>query len=121
MATPEQIAALRVLIPDNTEPYMFEDAELAVFIDSNSGDLNLAAADALESIVNQMALTGKFTRVRTDDLQVSEEDTVAWFRSKAAGFRAKAEQQANEDFRVVYAFDNPLRRVPEATAWPVCR
>lgn len=109
---------LRLLIPDNATPYMFSDPELEVFLELNDDDVRLAAADAIESLVSQMAMTGRLASVRTDDLQVSEKDTVEWFKARAQKLRDDAAEAANEDFRVVYPFGirEPCR--PEATAWP---
>jgi len=43
------IEIIRLKIGDTSVPYVFTDAEITYFLTSNSDNLNLAAADALEA------------------------------------------------------------------------
>jgi len=43
------IEIVRLKIGDTTVPYVFTDAEITYFLTSNSNNINLAAADALEA------------------------------------------------------------------------
>lgn len=115
MATPEQIAAVRALIPDNTAPYMFTNEELTVYIDANDGDAYLAAAQAIETLATKMILSGAASEVRTDDLTIKD-TTVDMLLARARDLRGIAAGALSDEFQVVYPFGHDA--IPEATPAP---
>lgn len=116
MATAEQIATVRALIPDTDEPYMFSDPELAAYIDSNDGDLYLATADALEALATKMVFAGGASEVRTDDLTVKDSTSIDLIYARAQRMRDKSAAALSDEFQIVYPFGGDI--IPEATPSP---
>ncbi len=113
MATAEDILVVRALIPDTDEPYMFSDVELAMYIDTNDGDLYLATADALEALATKMVFAGGATKVKTDDLSVEDSASIDLIYARAQRMRDKSAAGVTDEFQIVYPFGGDV--IPEAT------
>lgn len=112
----DPVAQIRLLIPDETEPQMFTDAELQTYLDLAEGDIYLATAEALEALATKMVFAGGATKVSTDDLRIEDSETIKLLYDRAARFRDKSAAAVNDDFQVVYPFGGDV--IPEATPAP---
>lgn len=91
---------LRYIINDVEEPYVFTDAHLSAVISIYRDNLQIAAADLLESIAVDEALLYKY--VRTDDLSVDGTKAANILMERAKRLREQADLDAiEEDFIVV--------------------
>lgn len=117
---PATIEAVRLLIPDATEPYIFSDTEIQAFIDLvEDGNAYLAAASAVDAIATKMAIT--YIDVRTDDLAVNASRNADALFKRAQQLREQGEDALGEGFVLVFPEGNKrCRCVPEATAAPYC-
>jgi hypothetical protein len=87
------IGKTRLRIPDRiATDYLFEDAELQVFLDDNGDDTRLAAADALETIASDSVLLLK--AVTLLDVTTNGPAMATALMARAAGLR---EQVSAED------------------------
>lgn len=55
MATPAQVAELRSLVDDTTQPFTFENTVLSAYIDSAAGDVRKAAGQVWSIRASQYA------------------------------------------------------------------
>lgn len=93
---------VRLLIPDRVENgHLFEDEEIAVFLDMEGNNVKRAAALALETAASDNALVLKVIRVL--DLTTDGQKTAQALMERAATLRSQA--QAEEDAEDGGAFD----------------
>lgn len=85
--TPE--AQVRLLINDTTDTPVFDGAEIAAFLAMESGSVKRAAAQALDTIADDEALTSK--AIRTQDLQTDGPKVADSLRKRAKELRAQAD------------------------------
>ena len=123
--SPEDIKALRVLIPD-AEPlfgaaedeYLFTDDELETFLTVGRGSVLRAAGYAKITIGDSEALISKV--IRTQDLQTNGALVAESFRKSGQLYmeRADAEDIANGEFYIDIVDYSPNGiAVPELTEW----
>ena len=99
-ANPEDVSAVRALIADPPgSGALLTDETLGVYLDLNSSNIRLAAADALEAIAVSEVLVSK--KIRTQDLTTDGPAVSAELRALAKRLRDAA--QAAID--LVYTFD----------------
>ena len=86
------VGKTRLLIPDTdaTGKHIFEDAEITEFISQASGNVNLAAAKALESAARNAALRLKFSRIL--DIEADSAALLEALMSSAKRLREDAKQ-----------------------------
>ncbi len=88
MATPDQIAALRLLIGEPTED-SFTDAQLSAIIDAASGDMNKSAYEVwvtkAASAANLVDITEGGSSRKQSDLQDQALAMVRFFGDKVDG------------------------------------
>lgn len=95
----DALKQIRALIADTSEPRLFTDEEIQVYLDLYLpvGDpvsrrhVWWAAADALDAIATSEALTSK--KIRTQDLSTDGPAVAAELRKQAAGLRARADDE----------------------------
>lgn len=116
---------VRSLVNDNhTDPAdnVFTDTEIAGFLQLEGGSVKLAAAQAIDVIADNEALTSKVIRtqggVATDGAKVADS-----LRKRAAALRAQAEDEDGGHFEVVSMTARPvypeLTQRPAGTPWRV--
>lgn len=82
-------AQVRLLINDtNEDSYVFADEEIAAFLALEGDSVKLAAAQALETIADDEALTSKV--IRTQDLSTDGAAVAAGLRERAQRLREQA-------------------------------
>lgn len=86
-ATPSGRVRLLINDTDDAAP-VFSDEEIAAFLELEGDDVKLAAAQALDTIADDEALTSKV--IRTQDLQTDGATVAAQLRLRAAALRADA-------------------------------
>jgi len=96
------IDTVRTLIPDLGSPPMYTDADIQVFLDTNDDDPFLAAATALETLATGLAMSGALSTIKTDDLSISEKDTIALYLSRAKSLREQSATAGEDFFTLVY-------------------
>lgn len=83
------IGRVRLLINDtNTTAEVFSDLEVQALLDLEGGNVKLAAAQALDTIADDEALTSK--AIRSQDLTTDGAKVAAILRARAASLRAEA-------------------------------
>lgn len=108
------VGMIRLLITDVDEDApLFEDAQLAAFLDREDGSVKLAAATALETIARSEVLIGK--KITTQDLSTDAPAVARELRESAAALRKqveKDEQDADDDAATgllpLYSFPAPV-------------
>lgn len=115
---------VRVLIndyrPDDPGNVVFTDTEIQVFLDLEDGSVKRAAAQALDVIADDEALTSK--AIRTQDLQTDGPKVADSLRKRATSLREQADDDEGGFFQIV----NPVgacTHAPELTehrhhGWP---
>lgn len=102
------LGKVRLLINDTGSSQVFSDAEVQAFLDLEGGSVKLAAAQALDTIADDEALTSKV--IRTQDLATDGRATASILRARAESLR--------QDARGASAALAPRGRFPDA---PDCR
>ncbi|WP_248582596.1 hypothetical protein [Nocardioides sp. InS609-2] len=90
---------VRLLINDTQADQVFGDDEITAYLALESGSVKRAAAQALDTIADDEALTSK--AIRTQDLATDGPKTADSLRKRAAALRAQADQvdeDADEGF-----------------------
>jgi hypothetical protein len=82
------LGRVRLLINDTTDSPVFSDAEVAAFLEIEGDNVKLAAAQALDTIADDEALTSKV--IRTQDLQTDGAAVAEGLRARAQQLRADA-------------------------------
>ena len=92
-ASTKNIALVRLLIPDNQgEPEnIFEDEEITAFLELEGNNLYFAAAQALDTIANDINLTYKSIEVM--DVVVDAVSAAKEFRYRSAVLRTQGAQK----------------------------
>lgn len=93
------IGRVRLLINDTTSDPVFEDTDVAAFLEMEDGHVKRAAAQALDTIADDEALTSK--AIRTQDLATDGAKVADSLRKRAAALRAQADaadEAADEGF-----------------------
>ncbi len=88
------LGRVRLLINDTTEDPVFEDTDIAAFLELEDDSVKRAAAQALDTIADDEALTSK--AIRTQDLATDGPKVAAALRVRAAALRAQADK-ADDD------------------------
>ena len=85
------LGQVRLLIADVDETglLLFTDAQINAFLTLESGNVRLAAAQALDTIASSEALVSK--KIRTQDLQTDGPAVAAELRERAAALREQAD------------------------------
>lgn len=116
--TDSPVNMVRLLIADtNPASEVFTDTEITAFLTLENGDVKLAAAQALDTIADDEALTSK--AVRTQDLSTDGTKVADSLRRRAAALRAQASAAAT-DTDDGFTDIGPLltvTRVPELTSF----
>lgn len=98
VTTPE--GQVRLLLNDTSDTdSVFADGEIAAFLTIEGGNVKRAAAQALDTIADDEALTSK--AIRTQDLATDGPKVADSLRKRAAALRAqadKADDDADEGF-----------------------
>jgi Arc/MetJ family transcription regulator len=119
--TPVDIGLVRLLINDtDTDSPVFSNDEVLSFLALEGDVVKLAAAQALDTIADDEALTSKV--IRTQDLTTDGAKVADALRKRAAALRAQVASQADaadEGFFDVIDFGGP-GRAPELTEDPYC-
>lgn len=117
----DNVATVRLLISDNATDPVFADTEVEAFLALEGDNVKRAAAQALDVIASDEALTSKV--IRTQDLATDGPKTAAALREHATRLRAqadRAEDLADEGyFEIVDVVGSPT--FPELTEpgyWP---
>ena len=108
------IGQVRLLINDTTADPVFADTDVAAFLAMESGNVKRAAAQALDVIADDEALTSK--AIRTQDLATDGPKIADSLRKRAAALRAQADQadaDADEGFFALVPQTN--QHAPELT------
>lgn len=82
------LGRVRLLINDTSDSPVFSDAEIAAFLELEGDNVKLAAAQALDTIADDEALTSKV--IRTQDLQTDGAAVAAQLRERAKELRSDA-------------------------------
>lgn len=90
---------VRLRISDVTDPYIFEDNEIAAFLSMSKDSVLRASAAALMAIAGNEALLYKY--VRTDDLTIDGAKVATELRLQARQLEAQAADE-DEFFMVSY-------------------
>jgi len=96
---------VRLLVPDLGTPPVFEDDQIDALLLLNDGDAYLAAADALDIMVADMAMNGAAATVRTDDLSVNDKEGVAILALRAVRLREQSSALSGAEFQMVYPYE----------------
>lgn len=111
------IAIVRSLIGDDTEPYDYTDEQITQVLGVTGGNYRIAAAILLERSAQVIAV--RYISLATDDLKVDGKSAASLLLSRAQALRdedAANEAGKNDDaFEVVYPWADCNVR-PEATA-----
>lgn len=123
-ATAEQIAALRLLCNDqDAGTPVFSDSDYDAFLTLEGSNLKRAAAQALDTIADDEALTSKV--IRDHDLTTDGAKVADSLRKRAAALRAQADRDERDEdeadeaagfFAVVPVYRHPNH--PELTEHP---
>lgn len=113
------VGQVRLLIND-THPadQVFTDDEIAAFLAVEGGSVKLAAAQAIDTIADDEALTSKV--IRDHDLTTDGAKTADALRKRAAALRQQAAgdaDAADEGYFEVIDMLGPTRP-PELVSWP---
>lgn len=102
---------VRLTISDSGDSPVFEDHEIGAFLAMAKGNVDRAAARALDVIASDEALTSKY--IRTQDLSTDGPKVAAALREHAKQLRAEADRDddaADEGYFDVIDFDtDPCR------------
>ena len=79
---------VRLLLNDTGDSQVFSNDEITAYLELEGGNIKLAAAQALETIADDEALTSKY--IRTQDLSTNGPAIAASLRERAKGLRAEA-------------------------------
>lgn len=93
------VGQVRLLVNDTTADPVFSDTDVAAFLAMEDGSVKRAAAQALDTIADDEALTSK--AIRTQDLATDGAKVADSLRKRAAALRAqadKADDDADEGF-----------------------
>lgn len=82
------IGKVRLLINDTAATGVFSDAEVQAFLDLEDGNVKLAAAQALDTIADDEALTSKV--IRSQDLGTDGASVAKVLRERAQILRSEA-------------------------------
>jgi hypothetical protein len=109
-ATP--VGQVRLLVVDTTSDPVFDDNEINAFLALNDQTVKLAAAQALDVIASDEALTSK--RITDHDLSTDGPATAAALRAHAKSLRAEAELERSRSddegyFEII---------APDPDCWP---
>lgn len=108
------LGQVRLLINDTTSDPVFEDTDIAAFLAMEGDHVKRAAAQALDTIADDEALTSK--AIRTQDLTTDGPKVAESLRKRAAALRAQADR-ADDDTDEGYFEIVPMngRTTPELT------
>lgn len=117
-ATPEGQVRLLINDTDQTD-YVFDNDEIAAFLALEDDSVKRAAAQALDVIADDEALTSK--AIRTQDLATDGAKVAESLRKRAAALRAQADA-GDEDSESGFYFGvidlDPAPERPERTQYP---
>lgn len=82
------IGRVRLLVNDTTDSPVFSDAEIAAFLELEGANVKLAAAQALDTIADDEALTSKV--IRSQDLATDGAAVAEGLRQRAQQLRSDA-------------------------------
>jgi len=105
---------VRILIPDLGTPPEFSDLQITALLLLNGDDVYLAAADALDVLITDMAMNGG--TVRTDDLTISDKDSMDAMVRRVIRLREQSAFLADDSYQLVYTFGQ--RTYPEQYICP---
>ncbi len=81
------LGRVRLLINDTADAPVFSDAEIAAFLEIEGDNVKLAAAQALDTIADDEALTSKV--IRSQDLSIDGAAVARGLRERAATLRSE--------------------------------
>lgn len=109
------LGRVRLLINDTSDDPVFADTDVAAFLEMEDGHVKRAAAQALDTIADDEALTSK--AIRTQDLATDGPKVAESLRKRAAALRAqadKADDDADEGFFAIVPMSG-AHHAPELT------
>lgn len=113
------LGQVRLLINDITADPVFADTDVAAFLAMEGGNVKRAAAQALDTIADDEALTSK--AIRTQDLATDGPKVAESLRKRATALRAQADA-ADDDSEAGFFFGvidlDPAPERPERTQYP---
>ena len=100
-ADTKRIAQVRLLVPDNQGEAnaVFEDEELAAFLELEGDNIYFAAAQALDTIANDINLTYK--SIETMDVVVDAVSAAKEFRYRSAVLRSQGAQKEPDSWQSI--------------------
>lgn len=113
------VGQVRLLINDTKADEVFSTEELDAFLDLEGGSVKRAAAQALDVIADDEALTSK--AIRTQDLNTDGPKVADSLRKRAATLRAQADADDDDSESGFYfgVIDlDPAPERPERTQYP---
>lgn len=111
------VDSVRLLVPDTGTPQIFSDTDLQTFLDINDDNIYWAAAQAVEVIATGLVMDGSAATVRTDDLSVSDKDSVNALFKRASDLRIQGTLLSNDAFEIVYPFAETDTETVELWPW----
>jgi hypothetical protein len=111
------VGQVRLLLNDVAEPYVFDDAEIAAFLELEAGSVKRAAAQAIDTNATNEALASKVLKtpnVQTDGAKVA--DAMRKHADRLREQADKADDAADEGFFAIVPMTGGTSR-PELTGW----
>lgn len=93
------LGQVRLLINDTTADPVFADTDVAAFLAMEGDNVKRAAAQALDTIADDEALTSK--AIRTQDLATDGPKVAESLRKRATALRAQADADDDGFFEIV--------------------
>lgn len=95
----------------NTDAPWLQDEEIQVFLDARQGDVRLAALDALDSVIQDMAMAGS---LKSDWLSVDYSRTIPLLKKRRLSLAiATGAIQMGASAKAVYRADSFQKKPPE--------
>lgn len=116
------IPAVRAIVGDDTEPYLFTDEQITAVLEATEGSVFISSAILIERIATDEALLYRY--VRTDDLLVNGVPGAKLLFERAKQLREQGADDvgaaADESFDIVYPAMRTHTRLEysEVPLWP---
>ena len=108
---------VRLLVPDLGTPPVFDDDQIDLFLTLNDGDVYLAAADALDVMVSNLAMSGGAATIRTDDLTINDKEGLLALTERAKRLREQSATALGDTFTLVYPYESVITNDFEDSTW----
>ena len=94
----------RLLIPDLGTPPIFTDDQINAFLVMSDDDVFLAAADALDTYVNDLLMSGAAATIKTDDLSINDKDGILGLQRRVQSLRDRSLAGLGDEFVIIYPY-----------------